>query len=74
MARAKSLAARPLAAAVAIGPAQPPVLLELTLAVANAPLSLAIVSFAAALLGSALELRDLVRGERPVQLFLQLAE
>src|SRR5512138_1898000 len=71
---AKSLAARSLAPAIAIGAAQSPVLLELTFAVANAPLSLAIVSFAAALLGGALELRDLLRGERPVQLLLQLGE
>ena len=74
MAGAKSLASRSLAPAVAIGPAQPPVLLELTFAVANAPLSLAIVSLATALLGGALELRDLLLGERPVQLFLQLGE
>lgn len=71
---AKSLDARSLAPAVAIGPAQPTVLLELAFAVANSPLSLAIVSFAAALLGGTLELRDLLRGERPVQLLLQLAE
>ena len=71
---AKSLAARSLAPAVAIGPALLPVLLELTFAVANSPLSLAIVSFAAAFLGGAFELRDLLLGERPVQLLLQLAE
>ena len=45
-------------------------LLELLAGVEHAPLPLALVSFAAAFLGRAFELRDFLFRERPLQFFL----
>ena len=74
MAGPESLATRSLAPAIAVGVAQLPVLFEVALAIANAPLTLAVVSFTAALLVGALELRNLLLGERSLELLLKLAQ
>ena len=74
MAGPESLATGSPPPAVTIGPGELAMLLELIARVAHATLPLALVPLATAFLVRALELRDLLLRERPLELLLQLLE